>query len=266
MGKIKKLQKTCILTFQALSRPVYSLGTGCLHPDWRLPQPGEARQRQLKRIALVTISQGDAKVEDLETRSVTILPSFLWVRNHAGWICDSLHKHLRGWFLASLSCVLKSGLHHPSKYKRKKIKENLNKPNECFAQPRKRASLLVFIAEESAPIGCVWGRYWPCLPEGAVYRENDYISNGLKTCLEKSRNARLLCLFCVYVANLLGPNCFSKNTPYSLKKPSSFGICILPPLWKFLTLYFMVGWGEEPVSKVFTLQGQGPEFNPQNPH
>lgn len=112
MGEIKKLQENCIPTFQALSRPVYGLGRGCLPPAWRFPWPAEARQGQLKIIALVTLSQGDPKVEGLETQLVAILPSFLWVRSHAEWICDSLHKHLREWFLASLSHVLKSGLHH----------------------------------------------------------------------------------------------------------------------------------------------------------
>ena len=184
MGEIKKLQENCIPTFQALSRPVYGLGRGCLPPAWRFPWPAEARQGQLKIIALVTLSQGDPKVEGLETQLVAILPSFLWVRSHAEWICDSLHKHLREWFLASLSHVLKSGLHHPSKYKRKKKKESFNKPNDCFAQQRQRVSLLVFIMGESAPVGCAWRRYQPWLTGGrVVYRENDYISNGLKTYL-----------------------------------------------------------------------------------
>lgn len=84
MGKIKRLQEKCILAFQALSRPVYGLGRGCPPPAWRVSWPAEARQGQLTTIALVTLSQGDPKVEDLEAQLVAILPSFLWVRSHAG--------------------------------------------------------------------------------------------------------------------------------------------------------------------------------------
>lgn len=151
MGKIKELQEKCILTFQAPSRPVYSLSRGCIHPVWRFPWPAEARQRQLKRIGLVTLSQGDAKVEG--TQRLSLLPfclSFSGWRSHAEWICDSLHKYSRERFLASLSCVFKSGPHHPLKKKKALVNQMtvlLDMGKECLC--------LMFIMEESAPVGCI---------------------------------------------------------------------------------------------------------------
>lgn len=179
------------------------------------------------------------------TEPADILPLFLWGRSHAGWICDSLHKHLRGRFLASLSHVFKSGLHHPSKYLKKKKKEDLSKPNDCFARPGQGVSLFgghygrVCPSRESTP----WGRCPSYLP-GAWFTERMTTFQMVWKCVIKSRNVRLFYLFCVYVVSSSGPAAFLR-APSLPKKPSSLGICILS-LWEIVAENYRVGLGRWP--------------------
>lgn len=157
--KLRSFRKSISWISKKLSRSVQSLVRKCIHPAWIFPLTAEARQGQLKMIALVTLSQGDPEVEGTWRLTACYHFSlFLWVSSHAEWICDSLNKHSGEWFLASPSHVFKSGLHHPSKYERKK--KVLENQMTVFSQHgwRMFSFCLCYYGKEYAGMG--WALNW----------------------------------------------------------------------------------------------------------